>query len=60
MTRQEFIDRYCARSGVQWDWLSRHRVALPCACGDDTCEGWVMVRNDTQSILAHENALPGS
>lgn len=60
MTEQEFIERYCERSGVTWEDLSRHRVALPCKCGDDSCEGWAMVRNDTQSILEHENGPAGA
>ena len=60
LTKQEFIERYCERSGVTWEGLSRYRVALPCRCGDDdSCEGWVMVRNDTQSILEHENGPAG-
>ena len=55
-TYDKFIDGYCSRSGVSWAWLSGPegmRVALPCACGDDECEGWAMVRNDPHDIEIH-------
>jgi len=60
ITKQEFIERYCKRNNVTPEGLSRHRVVLPCACGDDSCEGWALVRNDTQSILEHENGPDGA
>lgn len=53
MTKDEFISGYCKRSGLTWDWLSKHEVALPCACGEESCEGWAMVSNDGESIKAH-------
>lgn len=59
ITKQEFIKRYCERNGVTPEGLARHRVVLPCGCGDDSCEGWALVRNDTQSILEHENGPDG-
>jgi hypothetical protein len=43
MTKEEFIEAYCARSKVTWQWLSQYMVALPCACDDAACQGWAMV-----------------
>ena len=53
MTKQEFIDSYCLRSNVTWEKLSERRIALPCACGQEGCEGWAMVSNDTDDIRTH-------
>lgn len=53
MERQEFIDGYCKRSGVTWGDLSRRFVALPCHCGEASCEGWAMVTNDPENIALH-------
>jgi hypothetical protein len=53
MTRDEFIAGYCERSGVTWDELSEYLVALQCACGDESCEGWAMVSNNELSIQTH-------
>ena len=55
MTQQEFIDGYCADSGVTWDWLKQSKVALPCACGDERCAGWAMVSNHPDSIKTHND-----
>jgi hypothetical protein len=43
MTQQEFIDAYCKRSRVEWDFLSQHRFAAPCDCGAAECHGWRML-----------------
>jgi hypothetical protein len=43
VTREEFIEAYCRRSDVQWEWLSQYRDAVPCTCGEQYCEGWAMV-----------------
>jgi len=47
MTRAEFIDAYCARSGVSehktrsgFATEGHERIAVPCRCGE--CEGWQM------------------
>ena len=56
MTQQEFISGYVERSGVSVELLMARRVALPCACGEDGCEGWAMVPNDPDSVETH-NAL---
>lgn len=53
MTKDEFIAGYCERSKISWEKLSQHRVALPCACGEDGCDGWAMVTNDPLSIETH-------
>lgn len=51
MTRQEFIDGYCERSDLNdcktaegYTFEEYVFVAIPCACEDETCEGWAMVR----------------
>lgn len=55
ITKDEFITQYCERSRIPWDELSKFFVALPCACGDETCEGWAMVRNAPYDIGVHES-----
>jgi hypothetical protein len=40
MTRDEFIDRYCERSGITRGAFFGHGDAVPCDCGEGTCEGW--------------------
>lgn len=53
MTKEEFIAGYCERSGVTWKYLSQRKVALPCECDSDLCEGWAMVSNNPASIETH-------
>ncbi len=56
MTRDEFIDGYIRRSGLRTATrtedgfkLGVHsRVALPCDCGEDICNGWQMVNPNDQ------------
>jgi hypothetical protein len=53
MTRDEFIDRWHANMVRQTGGLTREPYgvlwegqkffALPCACGEEGCEGWAMV-----------------
>ena len=52
MTREEFITAYCDRSKIPmearridgFDLGSGYmRIALPCACGEEDCEGWAMI-----------------
>lgn len=55
MTKDEFIDGYLSRSGLQQyrtpdGYLIPgvpERIALPCECGEDCCEGWQMVNKET-------------
>lgn len=53
MGKEEFIKHYCERSGVTWEWLKQYKDALPCACGDEICDGWAMVSKDDDAIRAH-------
>jgi hypothetical protein len=53
MTRDEFERGYCARSGVTVEWFRQHRVALPCACEADGCEGWAAISLDPLLLLHH-------
>lgn len=47
MTAEEFEAVYAERSGVTVEWLRTHgRVVVPCACGDEICEGWASVPAD--------------
>ena len=46
MTKEEFIEGYCNRSKVTWEWLSQFQNAIPCDCGEDGCNGWQMVHKD--------------
>lgn len=51
MTRREFIIGYAARSGLSDKWANLgfiqtgglYQLAMPCACGQEGCEGWGMV-----------------
>lgn len=59
MTRDQFIKAYAARSGLSDQWADlgfievggRMRLALPCACENEGCEGWAMVGPD--SVISH-------
>lgn len=60
MTKDEFIDVYLSRSeltlyrtsdGFEIDGL--RSVALPCACGEDSCEGWAMIPDNSWNIRNH-------
>lgn len=59
MTRTEFIQAYAARSNLSSEWAGlgfieisgSARTVLPCACGDEKCEGWAVVAPD--SIDSH-------
>lgn len=65
MTRDEFIDGYIQRSGIADEvertpegfklkangWAS---VALPCACGEEGCQGWAMISDDPELIADHK------
>jgi len=51
MTREEFIKGYYDRSGIAaserrpdgFQIGSHRRVAVPCDCGEDDCQGWQMM-----------------
>lgn len=60
MTKDEFIDAYISRSGGKIERTADgmkmgewEQVALPCACGEDGCEGWAMITNNSWSIRSH-------
>lgn len=73
MTRDEFIDGYMERSKLRpemrapygYVWPDGKKVyALPCACGDDICEGWAMISGeyveDHNKFYAPRRADPGN
>src|SRR5690606_6463421 len=51
MTRTEFVRAYAARSGLDDEWAvlgfikvgESTKIAMPCACGEEGCEGWAMI-----------------
>lgn len=57
MTRGEFIRAYAERRGLDARWKTlgfiecdgRTLIAMPCGCGDETCERWAMVRGENIS-----------
>lgn len=53
MTKEEFLNGYSQWSNIPRKYLLKDMVALPCACGDDECQGWAMVRNDPEMIAIH-------
>jgi hypothetical protein len=46
MTRDEFIESYCQRSGITREFLLNWRKVLPCYCGNELCKGWATVPPD--------------
>lgn len=64
MTKDEFIDGYMARSKLDpalrtaEGFNSGHaaypgRIAIPCSCDYGGCQGWVMIRDDPESLAEH-------
>lgn len=53
MTKDQFIDGYCERSGIAREWFDAQLVALPCACDYEGCQGWATIRNDPDQIRHH-------
>jgi hypothetical protein len=62
MTRAEFIAGYVERSGLRKEATilgdgfivaGRKFLALPCACGEDVCQGWAKVSNTAEDIEDH-------
>lgn len=44
MTEEEFEKRYAEGSDITVERLHElGQFAVPCDCGDETCEGWAMV-----------------
>jgi hypothetical protein len=67
LSRDEFIEGYMARSAAAGAFDAREvertpdgfkidgweRIALPCACGEDECEGWAMLTNEPDQVRTH-------
>ena len=60
ITRSEFIRAYARESGLPEPQFSAMGVldvdghallALPCACGDKTCQGWALL--SAEQIITH-------
>ena len=54
MTKDEFIQEDCQRSGIEWEQLSKRQEVRPCNCGDELCQGWAMVSKDPMTLKAHK------
>lgn len=57
MTRDEFIDGYCKKSGITREFFFENGDAVPCDCGEDGCAGW---QYDTSRSPSHAIHLTGS
>lgn len=63
MTRDQFIEGYLSRSGIPMSAKTddgfrvggREYVALPCACGDEKCDGWAKVSKNDEDIATHSD-----
>lgn len=55
MTKQEFIDRVCARSNTTLEELLNTQVVLPCDCGYELCPGWSVVSKTPEAIRTHQD-----
>lgn len=53
MTKEEFEKGYCERSGITIEFYNKYKVTLPCACGEEDCEGWAAMSNDPELIKWH-------
>ena len=53
MTKEQFIDGYCKRSGITRGFYDSNFVALRCDCGEDNCSGWAAVGNNEEQIRRH-------
>lgn len=56
ITKEQFIAQAAERSkGIPTEWGvqigSRRRIALPCHCSSEVCEGWALLR--PESVAAH-------
>ena len=66
MTRTEFVRSYALKSKLSDKWAAlgfididgRVKIALPCGCDAEECEGWVMVSADNALDHLQFNAPP--
>ena len=59
MTKEEFIVGYCERSKLSRATFDRRLVALPCCCGDGSCQGWAAVTNEAEAQATHNELYGG-
>ena len=50
ITKEEFEQRYCDRSGITIKYYKEWFVTLPCDCGASACHGWAAVSNQPLAI----------
>lgn len=53
ITQDEFERAYAERSGMTIDEFRAWLIGLPCACGEETCEGWFAVSRDPDHIAEY-------
>jgi len=59
LTKEQFTESYCKKLTPEFKAkVLEEFIALPCHCGEPSCEGWAMVENDEFLIRVH-NKLYG-
>jgi hypothetical protein len=58
LTKEAFIDRYCARSLATRDIILARMDAYPCDCGDERCLGWQMLSPEGAAIAKELGQIP--
>ena len=53
ISEQEFINRYCEQSCIEWEELSKTQTVMRCFCGEDDCHGFAMVDKDKKAYERH-------
>lgn len=54
ITKEEFIEDYCANSKMTREYYNARFVALQCNCGNASCKGWTTIYNDKESVKRHK------
>lgn len=50
MTRDEFEEYYCTNSQISRPFYHSNFLTLPCNCGEEGCQGWAAVSNNSLSV----------
>ena len=53
MNRHKFIKNYCKGHRLHEDDFDKTWLALPCSCGDVSCDGWAAIRNIKEFLDEH-------
>ncbi len=52
MTKEEFIEGYCERSGITREQFDENFIAATCDCGEAICKGWRVESKDIHLTIA--------